>query len=176
MRVEGMREGHSLLCGEGCREGRRRVLRLALRRLPQEAGLMATLRHPNIVLFLGVSCSPPAVVTGALRLRVACAGRRRGRLGASGGGSVWRGGAERPFCLCWRHRGPLHHKTLVTRGTHTCALYRHLPHSRTAPYRTHQHTNRVLLQGVAAGCAAGSTRLGPGSHHAALGAAPQHGE
>ena len=33
--------------------------------LQKEAGLMASLRHPNVVLFLGVCASPPAVVTGA---------------------------------------------------------------------------------------------------------------
>lgn len=32
--------------------------------LHKEAGLMASLRHPNVVLFLGVCSSPPAVVTG----------------------------------------------------------------------------------------------------------------
>ncbi|EFN52529.1 hypothetical protein CHLNCDRAFT_36848 [Chlorella variabilis] len=31
--------------------------------LQKEAGLMASLRHPNVVLFLGVCASPPAVVT-----------------------------------------------------------------------------------------------------------------
>lgn len=31
--------------------------------LHKEAGLMASLRHPNVVLFLGVCSSPPAVVT-----------------------------------------------------------------------------------------------------------------
>jgi serine/threonine protein kinase len=37
----------------------------AIAELEKEAGLMASLRHPNIVLFLGVCSSPPAVVTGA---------------------------------------------------------------------------------------------------------------
>jgi hypothetical protein len=32
--------------------------------LLQEAGLMASLRHPNIVQFMAVSTSPPAVITG----------------------------------------------------------------------------------------------------------------
>ncbi len=34
--------------------------------LQKEAGLVASLRHPNVVLFLGVCSSPPAVVTGAV--------------------------------------------------------------------------------------------------------------
>ena len=34
-----------------------------LKELQQEAGLMASLRHPNVVLFLGVCFQPPAMVT-----------------------------------------------------------------------------------------------------------------
>jgi serine/threonine protein kinase len=36
----------------------------ALEALQKEAGMMASLRHPNVVLFLGLCTSPPAVVTG----------------------------------------------------------------------------------------------------------------
>ena len=34
-----------------------------LQELRQEAGLMASLRHPNVVLFLGVCFQPPAMLT-----------------------------------------------------------------------------------------------------------------
>jgi hypothetical protein len=34
-----------------------------LRALRQEVGILATLRHPNVVLFMGVCLAPPAVVT-----------------------------------------------------------------------------------------------------------------
>lgn len=34
-----------------------------LSELRQEAGLMASLRHPNVVLFLGVCFKPPAMLT-----------------------------------------------------------------------------------------------------------------
>lgn len=34
-----------------------------LRALRQEVGILATLRHPNVVLFMGVCLSPPAIVT-----------------------------------------------------------------------------------------------------------------
>jgi hypothetical protein len=37
----------------------------AMEELQKEAGLMASLRHPNVVLFLGVCTTPPALVTGA---------------------------------------------------------------------------------------------------------------
>lgn len=34
-----------------------------LRALRQEVGILATLRHPNVVLFMGVCLSPAAIVT-----------------------------------------------------------------------------------------------------------------
>jgi serine/threonine protein kinase len=34
-----------------------------LRALRQEVGILGNLRHPNVVLFMGVCLSPPAVVT-----------------------------------------------------------------------------------------------------------------
>ena len=36
-----------------------------LRSLEEEAGLLCSLRHPNIVQFLAVSLNPAAIVTGA---------------------------------------------------------------------------------------------------------------
>ena len=38
-------------------------MRELLTELQREAGLMATLRHPNVVMFLGVCTEPPCVVT-----------------------------------------------------------------------------------------------------------------
>jgi hypothetical protein len=32
--------------------------------LQKECGLMASLRHPNVVQFMGVSAMPPAMITG----------------------------------------------------------------------------------------------------------------
>lgn len=40
--------------------------------LQKECGLMASLRHPNVVQFMGVSAFPPAMITGALRCVVHC--------------------------------------------------------------------------------------------------------
>ena len=36
-----------------------------LQALQRECGMMASLRHPNVVLWLGVCYSPPAIITGA---------------------------------------------------------------------------------------------------------------
>lgn len=36
--------------------------------LQKECGLMAAMRHPNVVQFMGVSAMPPAIITGACQL------------------------------------------------------------------------------------------------------------
>ena len=38
-------------------------MRELLGELQREAGMMATLRHPNVVMFLGVCTEPPCVIT-----------------------------------------------------------------------------------------------------------------
>lgn len=37
--------------------------------VPVQVGILSTLRHPNVVLFMGVCLSPPAVVTEYCPLR-----------------------------------------------------------------------------------------------------------
>lgn len=42
---------------------------------PQEAGLLASLRHPNCITFLAVCRSPPCIITGAAAVEGADAQR-----------------------------------------------------------------------------------------------------
>lgn len=44
-----------------------------MRELQQEAAVMAKLRHPCVVNFLGLCSMPPCIVTGEPRFAVLCA-------------------------------------------------------------------------------------------------------
>lgn len=45
-----------------------RLLSALWRALPQEASLLAALRHPNVLSFIGYSAAPPCIVRRALLL------------------------------------------------------------------------------------------------------------
>jgi hypothetical protein len=59
--------------------------------LQKECGLMASLRHPNVVQFMGVSAVPPAMITGGCALARTAAGGSDGR--GRGAGQIWGGGS-----------------------------------------------------------------------------------
>ncbi len=56
-------EIHETLHRSTSQQGQSTAQRLLIEELTKESSLMASLRHPNIVLFLGVSLDPPCMLT-----------------------------------------------------------------------------------------------------------------
>lgn len=52
-----------LNCRSATKQGQTTAQRLLVEELTRESTLMAALRHPNIVLFLGISLEPPCMLT-----------------------------------------------------------------------------------------------------------------
>lgn len=72
-----------------------------MRTLEREVGIMVKIRHPNVILFMGVCIEPPCVVTGE---RGIGGGQRAGVTHATWGWGGWgvyqeRAGLERWACM-----------------------------------------------------------------------------